>query len=350
MNMKAAYVTGPMRIELRESPLPQVSEDGVLVAVKACGVCGSDLRRWREGAHLESDPLIAGHEIAGKVMAVGRQVKEYCVGDRLAIAPDVHCGKCYYCQHGFHNLCNHLHLIGITPGYNGGFAEYIVLTAEVLSGGIVHPIPDGLSYPQAALAEPLSSVLAAHEEAGTTLGDVVVVMGAGPIGCLHITVAKARGAQVILSEPSAVRRQIAKRFEPELIIDPLTQDLLEEVRQITEGRGADIAICANPVAATHTQAVELVRKRGKVLLFGGLPKDSPMTTLDGNRIHYNEISVIGTFSYHPTYHALALETIEHGIVKSEDIITHTFSLDKIDEAFQTASSGEALKVMVQVDE
>jgi L-iditol 2-dehydrogenase len=277
-------------------------------------------------------------------------VKEYCLGDRLAIAPDVHCGRCYYCQHGFHNLCNHLHLIGITPGYNGGFAEYVVLTAEVLSGGIVHQITEGLSYPQAALAEPLSSVLAAHEEAGTTLGDVVVVMGAGPIGCLHIRVANARGAQVILSEPSALRRQIAKRFDPELIIDPLAQNLVEEVRQATQGRGADIAICANPVAATHTQAVELVRKRGKVLLFGGLPKDSPMTTLDGNRIHYNEISVIGTFSYHPMYHALALETIEHGIVKSEDIITHTFSLDKIDEAFQTASSGEALKVMVQVDE
>jgi L-iditol 2-dehydrogenase len=350
MNMKAAYVTGPMQIELRESPIPRVPDDGILVAVKACGVCGSDLRRWREGTHSESAPLIAGHEIAGKVMAVGRQVKEYCVGDRLAIAPDVHCGKCYYCQHGFHNLCNHLHLIGITPGYNGGFAEYVVLTAEVLSGGIVHQIPEGLSYDQAALAEPLSSVLAAHEEAGTTLGDVVVVMGAGPIGCLHITVANARGARVILSEPSEVRRQIAKRFDPELIIDPLAQNLVEQVRQATQERGADIAICANPVAATHTQAVELVRKRGKVLLFGGLPKDSPMTTLDGNRIHYNEISVIGTFSYHPTYHALALETIEHGIVKSEDIITHTFSLDKIDEAFQTASSGEALKVMVQVDE
>jgi L-iditol 2-dehydrogenase len=349
MNMKAAYVTGPMQIELRESPLPEVPADGVLVSVKACGVCGSDLRRWREGAHAESDLLIAGHEIAGIVTAVGSRVKDYCVGDRLAIAPDVHCGKCYYCEHGLYNLCNHLHLIGITPGYNGGFAEYIVLTAEMLSGGIVHHIPDRLSFLQAALAEPLSSVLASHAEAATTLGDVVVVMGAGPIGCLHIAVAKARGARVILSEPSGVRRQIAKRFGPELIVDPQTEDLIEEVRHFTCGRGADIAICANPVAATHTQAVELIRKRGKVLLFGGLPKNNPMTTLDGNRIHYNEISVIGTFSYHPSYHALALETIEHGIVKSEDVITQIFPLDAIDQAFQMASSGEALKVMVQMD-
>jgi len=191
--------------------------------------------------------------------------------------------------------------------------------------------------------------LASHAEADTTLGDVVVVMGAGPIGCLHIAVAKARGARVILSEPSSIRRQIAERFAPELIVDPVAENLIEEVRHFTCGRGADIAICANPVAATHAQAVEFVRKRGKVLLFGGLPKNNPMTTLDGNRIHYNEISVIGTFSYHPSYHALALETIEHGIVKSEDVITHTFPLDTIDQAFQMASSGEALKVMVQMD-
>lgn len=349
MNMKAAYVIGPMQIELRESPIPEVPADGVLVSVKACGICGSDLRRWREGAHAESDLLIAGHEISGIVTAVGNRVKDYCVGDRLAIAPDVHCGKCYYCQHGLYNLCNHLHLIGITPGYNGGFAEYMVLSAEVLRGGIVHQIPERLSFMQAALAEPLSSVLASHAEADTTLGDVVVVMGAGPIGCLHIAVAKARGARVILSEPSKVRRQIAERFGPELIVDPVAENLLDLVHEFTCGRGADIAICANPVAATHTQAVELVRKRGKVLLFGGLPKNSPMTTLDGNRIHYNEIHVVGTFSYHPSYHALALETIEHGIVKSEDVITHTFLLDAIGQAFQTASSGEALKVMVQMD-
>ena len=174
-------------------------------------------------------------------------------------------------------------------------------------------------------------------------------MGAGPIGCLHINVAKARGARVILSEPSRVRRQIAERFGPALIIDPMEQNLVEEVRRFTGGRGADVAVCANPVAATHTQAVELVRKRGKVLLFGGLPKSNPMTNLDGNRIHYNEIHVIGTFSYHPTCHTLALETIKQGIIKSEDIITHTFSLDQIGQAFETAASGEALKVMVQMD-
>ncbi|MBI5951167.1 MAG: alcohol dehydrogenase catalytic domain-containing protein [Chloroflexi bacterium] len=346
--MKAAYVTAPMQIELRETPIPQIPEDGILIAVKACGICGSDLRRWREGPGTEHDPLIAGHEIAGVVTKVGSQAKGYIVGERLAVAPDVHCGKCYYCEHGLYNLCDHLHLIGITPGYNGGFAEHLVLTAEMLDGGIVHRVPDTLSFAEAALAEPLSSVLAAHAEAGTTLGDTVVVMGAGPIGCLHLAAARARGARVILSEPSEVRRRIATRFEPELIVDPMSQNLVDEVLRMTDGLGADTAICANPVAATHAQAVELVRKRGKVVLFGGLPKSSPMTTLDGNRLHYNEIQVIGTFSYHPTYHALALEAIERGLINSGQVITHTFSLDEIERAFQTAASGEALKVMVQL--
>ncbi len=346
--MKAAYLTAPMQIELREIPTPQVPEDGIVIAVKACGVCGSDLRRWREGPSPQHDPLIAGHEIAGVVTDVGGKVKDYVAGERLAVAPDVHCGKCYYCEHGLYNLCDRLHLIGITPGYNGGFAERLVLTAEMLSGGIVHRVPDTLSFEQAALAEPLSSVLAAHAEAGTALGDTVVVMGAGPIGCLHIAAARARGARIILSEPSETRRRIATRFEPELIVDPATQNLADEVLRLTNGVGADAAICANPVAATHAQAVELVRKRGKVVLFGGLPRSSPMTTLDGNRLHYNEIQVIGTFSYHPTYHALALEAIERGLVKSERVITHTFSLDEIERAFQTAASGEALKVMVRL--
>jgi L-iditol 2-dehydrogenase len=347
--MKAAYVIGPMQTEVRETPVPSVPDAGILIAVKACGVCGSDLRRWREGASAESAMLIAGHEISGVVTAVGVQVTDYRIGERLAVAPDVHCGKCYYCEHGLYNLCDNLHLIGITPGYNGGLAEYLVLTAEMLSGGIVHRVSEKLSFVQAALAEPLSSVLAAHEQVGTTLGDTVVVMGAGPIGCLHIAVARARGARVILSEPSEVRRQIAVRFGPELIIDPMNKNLVDEVRNATDGRGADIAVCANPVAATHTQAVELVRKRGKVVLFGGLPKANPMTSLDGNRIHYNEIRVIGTFSYHPSYHALALEAIERGLINSDHVITHTFPIEKIDQAFQTAASGEALKVMVQMN-
>lgn len=356
--MKSAFLVGPQRFEVREVADPAVPEDGLVLEVKACGVCGSDLRRWREGpagagsllgdaggGHVDS--LVEGHEVAGVVVAVGRQVTRYRVGDRLAVAPDIHCGRCYYCEHGQYNLCDNLRYLGISPELPGGFAERMVIPGEVLSNGIVHPMPEGLSFEEGALAEPCSSVLAAHDKAGTGLADLVVVMGAGPIGCLHTVVARARGARVIISEPSDVRRAVALRFGPEAVVDPLHEDLGEVVRQLSGGRGADIVICANPVAATQTQAVEVVRKGGRVVLFGGLPKSNPMTTLNANRIHYGEINVVGAFSYHPTFHALALELLRRKVIDAAQIITHTFPLEQIAEAFQTAAGGDGLKVIVK---
>jgi L-iditol 2-dehydrogenase len=349
VKVRAAFLVASQRYEVREIPVPACPEDGLILKVEACGICGSDLRRWKEGPPPGIVDMVSGHEIAGVVVQVGDKVTSLTESERLAIAPDVHCGNCYYCRQGFFNLCDNLRLIGITPGYQGGFAEYLVITAEILQGGIVHKIPPSLTPLQAALAEPLSSVLASQEVANVSSGNTVVVMGAGPIGCMHIAIARAKGARVILSEPSEIRRQLATRFEPEVIVDPTKQDLVAGVRRLTDGLGADVAICANPIAATHTQAVELVRKRGQVILFGGLPKDHPMTSLDGNRIHYNEVRIMGTFSYHPRFHAQALEAIQSKLVNPEQLITHVYPIEKINEAFQMAVSGEALKVVIQMD-
>ncbi|MEJ2558662.1 MAG: alcohol dehydrogenase catalytic domain-containing protein [Anaerolineae bacterium] len=344
--MKAAFLTGARELGTREVADPIAPDDGLVLSVKACGVCGSDLRRWKEGPPDDLDSIVPGHEVSGVVEVVGKDMTRYAPGDHLAVAPDIHCGTCYYCDRGMYNLCNDLRLVGITPGYPGGFAEKMVLTSEILSHGIVHRVPDGVSFLEGALAEPISSVLAAHEKARTCLDDTVVILGAGPIGCLHTAVCKARGARVIISEPSQERREMAQRFDPEAIVDPFDEDLTARVRELTHGLGADIAVCANPVAATQTQAVEIVRKAGRVILFGGLPKTNPMTTLDGNRIHYGEISVVGAFSYHPTFHELALELLERKLIPSDLLITHTFDLEHIDQAFMTAAGGAGLKVIV----
>ena len=344
--MKAAFSVRASTFEIRDVADPVPTDDGLVLKVEACGVCGSDLRRWREGPPEGVGGIIPGHEVAGFVLEVGQDVAEYAPGDCLAVAPDVHCGRCYYCQRGMYNLCDDLRFLGISPGYPGGFAEKMALSDEVLANGIVHRIPDGLSFTEAALAEPCSSVLAAHQKAGTSLNDTVVVIGAGPIGCLHVAIAKARGARVIVSQRSATRRALARRFEPEAIIDPMGEDVSARVSELTDGLGADIVICANPVAATQRQAVEIVRKGGRVVLFGGLPKADPMTTLDANRIHYGEIEVVGAFSYHPTAHALALEVLQRKLVPAELLITHTFALEEIGQAFETAASGEGLKVVV----
>jgi L-iditol 2-dehydrogenase len=346
--MQAAFLTGVQQFEVREAPPPAVPEDGLILAVEACGVCGSDLRRWKEGLVPGGSPLTPGHEIAGRVVALGARVQGYRVGDSLAVAPDVHCGRCYFCKHGRYNLCDDLRLIGITPGYPGGFAGQIALSGEILANGIVHPIPEGVTFEHAALAEPCSSVLAAHEKISTGPGDTIVVMGGGPIGCLHVAIAHARGARVILSEPAPLRRRLVLPFHPDEIIDPSQENVIQRVREQTAGHGADAAICANPIAATQAQAVELVRKGGKVVLFGGLPKADPLTHLDGNRIHYGEIEVLGSFSYPPLMHELALDIIQRRLLPAEQLITHIFPLEKIGEAFQTAASGGALKVMVKI--
>lgn len=346
--MKAALFTGPEEIVVREVPEPQLAPDGLILQVMACGVCGSDLRRWRQGPLPGAGDQIPGHEVSGIVIAVGEALRgAYREGDRLALAPDVHCGHCYYCRRGWYNLCDDLRIVGITPGYAGGFAERMAITAEILQNGIVHRMPEGLSFVEGALAEPLSSVLAAHHMAQTSLGDRVVIIGAGPIGCLHIAVAKRRGARVLVAQRSAPRRALAARFGPDVIIDPTEEDLVEAVLAWTNGLGADIAICANPVAATQEQAVRLVRKRGQVILFGGLPRSNPMTTLDGNRIHYGEIRLFGVFSYHPSMHELALQMLTEGIVDADQIVTHTFSLEEAPHAFRIAAQGEGLKVIVK---
>ena len=343
--MRAAYLTGKQQFEIREIDSPKPGPKDVVVEIKACGVCGADLRRWKEGPGHE--PVVAGHEASGVVIAAGSEVKRFAMGDTVAIAPDIHCGECYYCRHARYNLCDSLHFLGITPGYPGGLAEQMLLTDEVLTLGVVHRMLEGLSFEHAAVSEPCSSVLACHERVGTSIGDVVLVMGAGPIGCIHTAVAHARGARVIISEPSDIRRRLAEALEPELMIDPFNQDVGEAVRSMTDGRGADVVICANPVPATQTQAVEVVRKQGKVMLFGGLPKSDHMVSLDGNRIHYGEIEVIGSFSYHPTYHALALEALAHGIIPADKLITATYPLDKVGKAFEAAAGGEALKILIK---
>ena len=344
--MKTALLVGAREFEIRDLPDPTPPHDGLVLKVEACGVCGSDLRRWKEGPPADVDGITPGHEVAGVVEAVGKDLTRYSLGDRLAIAPDVHCGICYYCKRGMYNLCDNLRFVGITPGYPGGFAEKMVLTDEILTNGIVHPMPDGLSFNYAAIAEPCCSVLAMHESVGTSVGDTVAVLGAGPIGCLHVAIAKSRGASAIVSEPVEKRLNMVQAFEPDATIDPTSEDVVARVRELTDGLGADVVVCANPVASTQTQAIEMVRKRGTVVLFGGLPKANPMTTLDGNIIHYGEIEVVGAFSYHPTYLELALDLLNRGVIPAGRLISDTLPLEKVGEAFESAASGNVLKVVV----
>mgnify|MGYP001214634700 CR=1 FL=1 len=342
--MKAAVFEGIGKMTVREIPIPEVREGEMLVRVETCCICGGDIRNFHTGLRYGVEQQVMGHEISGVVEEVGKNVTRFKPGDRVAIAPDVSCGECYYCKRGLVNLCMNHRMLG--TNWPGGFAQYIHLPAEVLSHGFVEHIPDSLDFDEAAMAEPASSVIACQENNNVSLGDTVVVIGDGPIGCLHLEVARARGASRTIMV-GLNRLDMAAQFNPDYIINSATQDPVEEVRKLTGGLGADIAICAAPVTSIQEQAVEMVRKRGRVVLFGGVSKNNPMTTLNSNLIHYNEITVVGSFSYPATGLAKAIDLIAAGKISAKKYVTKRVKLEEIPEGMAWAQEGKALRVAVK---
>ncbi|MBC7958335.1 MAG: alcohol dehydrogenase catalytic domain-containing protein [Vallitaleaceae bacterium] len=342
--MKAAVFNGVENMQVKEVPKPICEKDGILIKVEACSICGGDIRNFHNGLRHGIESQIMGHEIGGIIEEIGDEVGFFKKGDRVALAPDVSCGQCVYCKRGLVNLCNDHKMLG--THWAGGFAQYVYLPKQVWTRGFIEKIPDTMSYDQAALAEPASSVIACQEYNNVKVGDVVVIIGDGPIGCLHIEVARARGASKIVMV-GLDKLHLVPPFKPDHTIHAINQDPVKEVLELTDGIGADIVICANPVTKTQQQAVEMVRKRGRVVLFGGAPKNNAMTTLDSNRIHYNEITVVGAFSYPSNGLEQAIKYISEGLIHTELYIHNLLPLEHIVEGIAFAETGKGLKVIMK---
>ncbi|MGD2050538.1 MAG: alcohol dehydrogenase catalytic domain-containing protein [Chloroflexota bacterium] len=342
--MKAAVLRGPGELAVEEVPIPEVPPNGLLLKVMACGLCGSDLRSYQHGMRYDKEWQILGHELNGIVAEVGADVKDYKVGDRLAVAADVSCHNCYYCDRALYNLCENWKLIG--AHYPGAMAEYMLLSVDILRRGIVHRIPAGLTHIDAALAEPMSGVLASHHNIGLELGETVAIIGAGPIGFIHVEIAKARGARPIIigRNPQRLAKAESLGVEAAILVDD--QDVISEIRRLTDGYGVDVSIVAASSAIAQAQAVEMVRKRGRVVLYGGLPKETPTAELNTNIIHYDELTVFGAFSYHPRFHQLALEILDRGQIQVEKIISNTYPLEYVVEAFESAMARKEIKAII----
>ena len=343
--MKAAVLTKLENIEIRTVPDPVVGPDDALVKVHACAVCGSDIRIFHHGNNRVHPPAILGHESSGEIVAVGANVTAFKVGDRVAIGSDVPCGECDFCRAGFGNNCQ----INYAMGYQfpGSFAEYVLLNRTVLGYGPVHHIPDSMSYNEGALAEPLACVLNAVELVDIKLGDTVVVMGAGPIGCMIIPVVLMRGAtKVIVINRSPGRLEFAKKVGADIVICSSEEDQVARVLEETGGLGADVIFTANPTPTAHADALKMVKNRGRVNLFGGLPAGSKVE-LETNIIHYKELIVSGAHGSVPRHHRLAVELIASKKLDMNPFISHSFSLDEIGEAFRVAESKEGLRVIVK---
>lgn len=341
--MKAAVFRGIENIVVEEIPIPECPEDGVLIKVHFCGICGGDIRNYSNGLRGGIQEQIMGHEISGEIVEVGGSAKKWRIGDRVALAPDVSCGKCWYCKRGLVNLCQNHKMLG--THFPGGYAQYISLPGEVIERGFIEKIPENISYREAAFAEPVSGVVACHKRIGTSAGDTVVIIGDGPIGCVHIEVAHAFGAKAVILG----RRKLARtaQFKPDLAVDNKNPErAVEEVLDITNGLGADYVIVATPNVEPQMQALKMVRKRGTVVIYGGAPKNACIAQLDSNLIHYNEITVTGSFSYPSNGLENALQMIGDKKVSAEKYLNATVSLYDIPEGIRKSKSGEAIKVLI----
>ncbi|MDR2021358.1 MAG: alcohol dehydrogenase catalytic domain-containing protein [Treponema sp.] len=342
--MKAAVYLDKDKIEVREVPTPKPDAGSVLVKVRSCAVCGSDIRIFHHGNSRVKPPQILGHESSGEVVETGANVTRFKKGDRVALGADVPCGECSFCEAGIGNNCQ----INYAMGYQfaGSFAEYVLLNKTVVNYGPVHRIPDAMSFDEGALAEPLACVLNAVELAGIRLGDTVVIIGAGPIGCMIIPVAYMSGAaRVIVVQRSRPRMEGAKKFNADVYICSSEEDPIKRVLEETGGLGADVIFTANPSPQSHADALKMARNRARINLFGGLPAGSTVT-LDTNIIHYKELFVMGAHGSLPRHHQQAIELIAAKRPDIRPYMSHFFSLDKINEAFAAAEGHQGMRVVV----
>ena len=347
--MKAALLRAPGDMAIASIPMPEPGEGDIVIRVKAAAICGTDIRiingKKRKGVRF---PGVIGHEFSGEVTAVGAGVESFRPGDRVAADPVIPCRGCAYCRAGRENVCLNRTAIGYE--YDGAFAEYLRIPAPALQAGNVLRLPDGMTHAEGALAEPLACVVNGQKNAGVGLGDTVLVLGAGPIGLMHMLLARASGAGLVaVSEPNAGRRRRAEEMGADIVIDPSREDPGDVVRGRTGGLGADVAILAIGVPKLAAEAIGCVRKGGRVNLFAGFSVGDT-GVFDVNLIHYNEVFISGASALSRAGYETAFALIAGGSIPVERLVSHRFRLDDMDAAVSLAESGDALKILVQNDD
>ena len=343
--MKAAVLEEVGKLVIKDVPRPKCGDDEILIKVEACAVCGTDIKIYHHGHRLIKLPRITGHEVSGTVVEVGKNVSGYKSGDRVAIAAVIPCGECQYCLDGVQSMCDNLKAIGYH--YDGGFAEYMLVPSLSIKNGCVNILAPNISFGEAAIAEPLACAINGQELSRPKLGDVVVIIGAGPIGCFHVQLAKAQGARcVILIDVSEERLNMSKVAKPDITINGSKENAIERVMDETRGKGAEVVIVACSSGKAQEDGLQMVAKRGCVNFFGGLPKDNPYIKFDSNLLHYREVYVVGTHGSTPQHSKIALDLIAGGTINAKDLLTHKVSIDETLKGIEITEKGKGLKVIV----
>lgn len=327
---RAVVLTAPKTLEFQEVPMPQVGPDEILMKMEAVGVCGSDVHYYshgRIGDFVVEYPFILGHECAGTVVEVGKDVKHLKVGDRVALEPGVPCGKCEMCRTGHYNLCPDVKFFA-TPPYDGCLMDYVSFPAE-----FAFKLPDKVSCVEGALVEPLAIGLNAALTGGVKLGDTVLIFGAGCIGLVTLLAAKAYGAsKVIVSDVIPLRLEVAKKLGA-ITVNSKEEDLLARVNEITGGRGADVVLDCAGFNQTVADAIRAARPAAHIVVVG-LASDE-LNGIPMGPISSKELVITSIFRYKNLY-PTAINAIESGTIDISGIVSRTYPFEQTPEAYRTA--------------
>jgi L-iditol 2-dehydrogenase len=340
--MKATMLYGVKDLRIEDIPTPKVEAGEVLVKVKAATTCGTDLKIFQRGyvEKIIKLPTIFGHEWAGEVVEVSEGLEWPVKGMRVRAGNSAPCLHCTMCQKGKYNLCENMIWLW------GAYAEYIKVPAQMVLVN-TQEIPPHVSYEEAAITEPLACVLHGAEEAWVKLGDAVAIIGAGPIGLLHLLTAKRLGVdKAIVIDLVEERLNFAERLGADETINAGKADVVETVRKLTRGYGADVVIEAIGLPSTWEQALKLVTRGGTVLEFGGCPLGTEIR-VNAEMLHYGEVRVMGAFHATPLHFRKALNLIASRTIDVRPLITRKMKLEEIKEAFEIlATSKGEIKIAI----
>jgi L-iditol 2-dehydrogenase len=344
MKMKSIQYWGPGDIRLEEVMIKPLSEGEVLVKVESALTCGTDVKTFRRGhpVLIKQIPSGFGHEFAGVVAKLGKNVQGFEIGDRVVAANSAPCGKCFYCKKEEFNLCENLDLL------NGAYAEYITVPARIVEKNMLK-LPAELSFDKAAFAEPLANVVHGVERTDIKPGQTVGIIGIGPIGLMFAKLAKLKGARVIAAGRNPLKLKLAKEFAgADEVVDlnkyPNPEKIFMSFTE--EGKGLDIAIECVGLPSIWERMFSLVRPGGTVHFFGGC-KSGSTVNFDTTRMHYGDIKMISVFHHTPKYFRQALELIASGDIDVEKLITDTIPLSEVENAMEKHINGEAIKFLVK---
>jgi L-iditol 2-dehydrogenase len=341
--LKAArfYAPGDLRVE--EVEVPKIGKGELLIRNHVALTCGTDLKMFLRGHRLAIPPLIIGHEFAGTVEKVGEEVEGFEEGMRVVAANSAPCMSCYYCRIAKPNLCDRLDEVLVGFSSPGAYAEYVRLPARIVKQN-TYEIPKDIPFEAAAFVEPLACVVHGIELSNIKAPDLVFVIGAGPIGLLHVQLAKVHGAgTVVVADASAERLQRAAQLGADKTVTP--GDPVSQVKALTDNRGADVTIEAVGKPETWELAVRATRKGGTTVLFGGCPAGST-ASIDTGMVHYGELTLKGVFHHTPSDVRESLRLISTGQVKVASLVTHRMKLTEVEAALRLMQKGAAIKVAI----